>query len=145
MSKYAKKIETFLCKLGGNSFALPTGRLKMLVEDPEIVGVLGAPKLYNRLLVLQNTFYPIVSVQALIPDATNLEVAALIAYIDKASNKPTHGVIEFDGIPERIQVSDDMQIDVNELPSEFIHLCSVGFEYMHEKIGVLDLDAIFNV
>ncbi len=140
-----KKVDTWLCTIGGKNIAIANNRLKMLVEQPNTISIVGAPDLYNRMLFLQGKFYPIVNVKPLLTDNADLQVAALVLYKDFDTSLVTYGAIEFDRIPEKILVSDDMSINLTELPTGISGYSLAGFEYVNKKIGVLDVDKIFNL
>lgn len=141
-----KKVDTWLCKIGGESVAIASNRLKMIVEKPKSLNIIGAPKLYNRMLSLQGKFYPIINMRSLLAHQTNMqEVAGLILYKNLATDVVSYGVIEFDEIPQKIFVSDDMAINIDELSGELKALSIAAFEYVNKKVNVLDIDKVFNL
>jgi len=145
MSINNKKVDAWLCKIGGLNFALQSARVQMIVEEPHSIKVLGAPKQYESLLLLQDKFYPIVNFQNILNKELIHDVAVLVPYKDSHTDQIQSGVIEFDSIPERIQVSDDMVIPMSELADEVAGYSLIAFEYLGEKVGVIDVDKVFNL
>jgi len=145
MSTNTKVVETWLCHIGQHAFALPASRVKMIIEDPDKINILGAAQNYQNLLLLQDKFYPILNSSAIFSSAQDLKVAVLVPYRDKPSNQVEYGVLELDDVPIKIHVNDEMAINKSELTQEVAEFALMGFNYDHKAVGVLDIDTLFNL
>jgi len=139
----SKSIDTWLCQINGEHFAIPTKRLRMLIEEPETISVLGSHPLFHRMLMLQNQFFPLLENNYYFSVEAEYSVAALVPYIHPETKIMNYGALELDDAPTKIVVNDDLLISLEELDELNAKLSVAAFNYGDRKVGVLDIDNIF--
>jgi chemotaxis signal transduction protein len=147
-----KTAQAWIAKIHSKWISIGWFEMKMLLEKPKIISVIGAPKHFQELILFKENLFPLVQLNTLLglkkvnksQDSEN-SVIGIVTYYNLSTNSAEHGAIQFDNIPRHINVTNELQIDLDQSKSPLKEYSKTLFQYENEKIHVLDLNKIFNL
>lgn len=141
-----KSVSAWLLRINGHAVCVGAPELSMLLEAPKTERVLAAPAHCKEVMLLEANLYPLVDMSSLLKRApVNSDAVGLIIYKENNETQASYGALRFDSIPERITVTDDMQIDMNTIDSQLREFVRAALMYEGQPVGVLDLSKIFSL
>ncbi len=140
--------EAWITQSNGHWLAIGTYELKMLVKDSQIINVSGASPHCHELLLLEDKLFPLLDMARLLGEQKSADnhVIGLLTYFEPTQEKTLYGAMRFDTTPEKITVSDDLEVSLDKLDTTDEALkpfLKTAFSYQKKIIGVLDIDKIF--
>ncbi len=141
--------EAWITQSNGHWLAIGAYELKMLVKDSHIIGVSGAPRHCHELLLLEDKLFPLLDMAHLLDEQKSADnhVIGLLTYFEPTQEKTLYGAMRFDTTPQKIIVSDDLEVGLDKLDTADEALkpfLKTAFSYQEKTIGVLDVDKVFN-
>ncbi|MBL4671374.1 MAG: chemotaxis protein CheW [Arenicella sp.] len=141
-----KSVSAWLLRINGHAVCVGASELSMLLEAPKTERVLAAPAHCREVMLLEANLYPVVDMSSLLKrEPVDSNAIALIIYKEENETQASYGALRFDSIPERIMVTDDMQIDMDAIDSQLRKFVRAAFKYEDQSVGVLDLSEIFSL
>lgn len=138
--------KAWLVQVAKKWVAIGNYELKMLVRDAHIVPVLGAPSHCRDLLIMGDNVFPVLNTEIFFGEKINHNgIFGLVTYTDNKLKKPSYGAICFDGAPQGVEVTDDMEVEMVPEKDNLHQFSRNIFTYNSSRVSVLDLDRIFNI
>lgn len=143
-------IQAWISKIRSTWVSVGLLEIKMLLENPTSIRVIGAPGYFSELLVFKGNVIPILNFETILDQDENkhsdeYSVTGLVTFYNCRTKKAEYGAIKFNSIPENITVTNDMQVKLNQSNSTLKKYSKNVFQYDDEIIHVLNLNKLFNL
>lgn len=142
----SKKATAWVAKMNREWVAVGNFQIKMLLEEPEFISVVGAPERFEKAVFLKGNLYPVFNSKLFSSKSIskNRRSIGLVIFFNEKTQQAEYGALEFESIPQKVSVSDDMEISKNDIDSKLTSFSKTAFKIKNQEILLLDLDKIFN-